>query len=432
VQGVLTILLNSPSNMKKNKTKRSAYLAWLGVILCSLAIFSTVPIARSVQRYVSNRWGRQLFGYFVLIVLAIGCISLLYYLLFKLRIRSFSKYAWLILITCLYVYFTLQLWQKAEEAIHFLEYGLLSLFVFRALSFHIRDRSIYFTAALICLLIGTFDEIIQWMVPERFWDFRDVWLNGLSGGLFQLAIWKVIKPKIISEKMSLRSLRKLSAVFAACLLLLGLCASNTPHRVGVYANLIPGLSFLQREEMSEFGYKHKDPEIGQFYSRLSVKSLRKIDSRENKENSRILNRNRKTEYRKFLQQYNPHSNPFLHELRVHLFRRDTYFQKAKEEERERPKKESYFIAYKENVILQKYFTQTTKNSPYWWSEERVDSIKRNIDTHETYTSAVSAGLFTTFTEGTQWIVIFIVLLLLTFLNIYLSHRSSRVGKPEIQ
>ncbi len=416
--------------MKKNKTKKSAYLAWLLVILCSLAIFSTVPIARSIQRYVSDRWGRQLFGYFVLIVLAIGCVSLLYYLFIYLRIRSFSKYAWLILITCIYVYFTLQLWQKAEEAIHFLEYGLLSFFVFKALSIHIRDRSIYFTAALICLLIGIFDEIIQWMVPERFWDFRDVWLNGLSGGLLQLAIWKVIKPNIISEKMSLRSLRKLSAVFAACLLFLGLCASNTPHHVGAYTNLIPGLSFLQREAMSEFGYKHKDPDVGQFYSRLSVKSLREIDSRENKENSRILNRNRKTEYRKFLQKYNPYSNPFLHELRVHLFRRDTYFQKAKEEERERPKKESYFIAYKENVILQKYFTQTTKNSPYWWDDKRVDSIKKNADTHKTYTSPVSAGLFTTFTGETLWFVIITILLLLVSLNVFLSLRSQRDGKPK--
>jgi hypothetical protein len=411
--------------MENKKAGKSAALAWLWVALCSLAIFLTVPVARSIQRYVSDRWGRQLFGYFVLGVLALGCLGLLYYLFFKLRIRSLSKYAWLALISALYIYFTLQLWQKAEEAVHFLEYGLLSFFVFRALSFRIRDKSIYFTAALVCLLIGIFDEIIQWMIPERFWDFRDVWLNGLSGGLFQLAIWKVIDPKIISDKITLHSLRKLSIVFMICLLLLGLCASNTPHRVGVYANLIPGLSFLQREEMSEFGYKHEDLEIGQFFSRLSLKTLKEIDIRKGQENARILNRNRKTDYRKFLQKFNPHSNPFLHELRVHIFRRDTYFKRSHEEDNDRTRKENLFIAYKENEIIKKYFTQSVKNSRYWWNDEQVEGIKASIDIQKSYTSPVSAGLFTAFTERTLWIVIIAALLMVILLNIFLSYRLPR-------
>ncbi len=67
--------------------------------------------------------------------------------------------------------------------------------------------------------------------------------------------------------------------FASYLIILGLCASNTPRRVASYTRRIPWLSFLQKEEpMSEFGYKYKDPEIGVFYSRLSPKSLQKTDN----------------------------------------------------------------------------------------------------------------------------------------------------------
>ena len=34
--------------------------------------------------------------------------------------------------------------------------------------------------------------------------------------------------------------------------------------------------------MSEFGYKYKDPEIGIFYSRLSLKDLHKTDEQKGK------------------------------------------------------------------------------------------------------------------------------------------------------
>ena len=159
-------------------------------------------MARGIQRFVYNNWGREVFGYFVLAVLFIGSISLLYYLIFKLKIRAPSNYIWLLSVAGLYVYFTLKLWKIPEEAIHFLEYGLLGFFLFRALIHNVKNKSIYFTATLFALLIGTFDEILQWITPQRYWGFRDVGLNGLSGGLFQLAIWKVVRPKIIYEKFN--------------------------------------------------------------------------------------------------------------------------------------------------------------------------------------------------------------------------------------
>ncbi len=156
------------------------FLSWLWVGLCSIAIFLTVPIARRIQIFVSNNWGREVFGYFVLVVLFIGAISLLYYLIFKLKIRAPSNYIWLFIVGGLYIYFTLNLWKAPEEAVHFLEYGLLGFFLFKALICHIRDKSIYVTATFLALFVGTIDEILQWMIPLRYWDFRDVGLNCFS------------------------------------------------------------------------------------------------------------------------------------------------------------------------------------------------------------------------------------------------------------
>jgi len=388
--------------------------------LCSLAIFLTVPVARRIQRFVYNNWGRETFGYFVLVVLTIGALSLLYYLIFKLKIRAPSNYIWLFLVTGLYIYFTLKLWKIPEEAVHFLEYGLLGFFLFKALSHHVRDKSIYLTAALFALFIGTIDEFLQWMMPERYWDFKDAGLNGLSGTLFQLAVWKVLRPKIISEKISLKSLRIFSVAIALCIILLGLCVSNTPNRVANYTKKIHWLSFLQKEEpMSEFGYKYKDPEIGVFYSRLSPRRLQRMDKQKGKEYSQILSKSLDKDYEQFIREYNPTTQPFMHELRVHIFRRDTHFNNGKSTSKKNEKRESFFIAYKENLILEKYFSQSIKNSVYWWSEDKIKTIKNYIEKDRYYESPVSANLFTSFSEKSVWIAIITLLTILVLINLIL-------------
>jgi len=402
----------------KNIFNKKFSLSWLWVILCSISIFLTVPVARKVQKFVYNNWGREAFGYFVLGVLAVASVGLLYLLIFKLKIKSPSRYIWLFIIAGLYIYFTLKLWKIPEEAVHFLEYGLLGFFLFKALSHNVKDKSIYITATLFALLIGTFDEILQWITPQRYWDFRDAGLNGLSGGLFQLSVWKVINPKDISKKINPKSFRIFSCIFASCLIILGLCVSNTPDRVYRYTKKIPLFSFLQKEEpMSEFGYKHKDPEIGVFYSRLSVKSLYRADSLMGKQYAQILNESIDKDYEQFIREYSPTTEPFMHELRVHIFRRDTYLKKGKSSSNQREKQESYLIAYKENLILERYFKNSIEKSVYRWDEDTLQESKELIDKSKPYESPVSANLFTSFSEKTVWVLILSTILFLVVANL---------------
>jgi len=203
--------------MKRTFNKK-ALISWLWVVLCSITIFLIVPVAQAIQRFVAKNLGREFFIYFVLVVLLSAFIFLLYFLIFKLKVRSASNYIWLSIVTGFYTYITLKLIKAPAEATHFLEYGLLGFFLFKALSYHVKDKSIYFTATLFVLFVGIFDEILQWIIPQRMWDFRDVGLNALSGGLFQLAMWKVIEPKIISEKIKFNSIRILTFIFAVQIL----------------------------------------------------------------------------------------------------------------------------------------------------------------------------------------------------------------------
>lgn len=243
---------NNKDTLRWNRT------SWLWVFLCTAAIFSTVPMARRVQRYVNNTIGRDFFTYIVLVIVISLFISLLYSFVFRLRVKSKSQYAWLIISSGAYIYTTLQLRKYPEEAIHLLEFGLLSYFLFSALSHRIRDWTVYITTSLCVLFIGTLDEFIQWLTPGRFWDYRDVGLNALAGIFFVLGLSKGIKPEIIRGPVKKISVNMLTGIMIINLLFLGLCLSNTPDAVKHYTSVFPDLSWLRQEEtMSQYGHEQR-------------------------------------------------------------------------------------------------------------------------------------------------------------------------------
>ncbi len=399
-------------------------LAWLWVALCAAAIFFVVPTARAIQKFVGEHWGRSFFGYLVVVVVTAVFLGILYLLIVRLKIRAASNYIWLAACAALYIYFTLKLWRNPEEAVHFLEYGLLGFFLFRAWRLTVPDNAVYLASFLSGTLIGTFDEIFQWIMPGRYWDIRDVGLNTLALGLFQVALWQGVRPKLASPRIAAKSVRTVSVLFAANLLLLGLCMSNTPDRTSALAGRFPALAYLEKEEpMREFKMKHKDPEIGSFYSRMTVERLKVADFEKSVEYGRILREWKGKDYNEFLQTFNPLNNPFLYELRVHIFRRDRKYEEGQKAGSERRKKEAFFIAFKENMILEKYFASTLRSSGYQWEREKAAAIEPLIDKNAAYTSPVSKDLFYWLSEGAMWIGICVAFIALIGLNILLKKRG---------
>lgn len=413
------------------RIRTEKFLAWLWVGLCTLSILAIVPLARAIQRFVTAHGGRVLFGYAVIGATAVAFCVLIYVLFFHLKIRSVSQYIWLALIAAFYIYYTLRLWKAPEEAVHFLEYGLLGFFLFRALSFTTQDKSVYFAAFFAGSLVGICDEIFQWAVPGRYWDLRDVGLNALAAGLFQVALWKGVKPRIINQAMNAKSVQRASILLGANLLLLGICLSNTPKVVAWYTRIFPKLAFLQKEEaMSEFRTKHKDPEIGVFYSRLSLEELKRVDAERAEDYGRRLDEWKDKKYDDFLRTFTGSTHPFLYELRIHLFRRDRKYKEAMTAADEAQKKNLLFIAYKENLTAQKYFRKTLNRSVYEWPKEKIEEIKAQIDPSLPYNSPVGSGPLATLKGKTMWLSIAIVLAVLAILNILL-RRSRRHRFPPI-
>jgi len=121
----------------------------------------------------------------------------------------------------------------------------------------------------------------------------------------------------------------------------------------------------------------------------------------------------------------------MHELRVHIFRRDTYFNKGKSASNLGDKNAFFFIAYKENLILEKYFGHSIEKSVYRWNEDALQELETSIDKSEYYDSPVSANLFTSFSEKTTWfsilaLISFFVIINLAFLFI---EKKKKVVNP---
>lgn len=192
------------------------------------------------------------------------------------------------------------------------------------------------------------------------------------------------------------------------------------------------MSFLIENEsvMFEYGHYYEDPEIGYFRSRLSSEELRQADAVRAAEAAAILNRYRSdSTYSHFHQAYTPATDPFLHEARVHLFRRDRYLQQAKEEtEKKDAFRDDVVVAYRENLIMAKYFPNTFKRSNYVLSAEDLAYLEKKHDATMEYDSEVSSNLVTRINEGEITSGLVVALLALGWTYIHFSKKADKTTR----
>lgn len=375
---------------------------WLWVVLWSLIILAAIPLARTIQAYVSAHWGRTTFTYIVITVIVAALAFIIVYLI-RLKTASRRHYIWLVITSTIFIAYTWSLRKNPEEAVHFIQYGVLGVLLFRALSHRIRDVSIYFSAAIIGTIIGTIDEAIQWLTPERYWAYSDIWINFLAVALVQVTIAKGLDPRNISGAPKPQSVQLTSRLLITLLLLFVACVLNTPARVAWYATRIPALEFLKDNSnaMTEYGFLYVAPMMGVFRSRLSPEELHRQDAERGEEAARILDANQKhDDYKRFLDIYMPNSEPLLHEARVHLFRRDRHLELAERYHRNKQVFQFFMdVAYRENRILEHYFPNTLKHSLYVLPSDTLVKIHRHHLPDTAYDSPVSQHLITRLSES---------------------------------
>ena len=268
-----------------------------------------------LQDRLSERYVTTLGAVFALAVGAAVLVAIL-----RIRERRALRYStlsvWLLLMAG-----QILIWSRpsaevsAVERMHFVFYSLVAALFCRAFRSN-GDSSTLLMALVAAVMVGILDEGMQWLVPVRAADFIDIGINAygsFSGLWLGVALWP---PHRLSWRMAPPSLSRTSRLAAALLVLLG-----------VYIHV------------AHLGYVIDDPEIGRFRSFFTTAEL---------ENLKVSRAQRWAEHppgppddlssTEIEDYYRTEGGWRVHWLTRALRRKD------------------YYIAWKENQILEKYFT----------------------------------------------------------------------------
>jgi hypothetical protein len=231
----------------------------------------------------------------------------------------------------------------AVERFHFIEYGLVTFLFYRAWR-PIGDASMFVLPVLAGLLVGTLEEWLQWFIPGRVGDMRDVFLNGaaiLSGLLFSIGV----DPP---ERFAAR---------------LGRSSVKGTGRFGALVTLV----FASFVNVVHLGYEIRDDQAGAFRSRDDGPGLLAV----------AQERQEAWKTRPLPLKVNP------------LSREDQYMSEGVLHVQERNRQWSAGnagAAWHENLILEKYYAPVLDTPSYvsptghrWPDAQRADAARRNAD-----------------------------------------------------
>ena len=380
------------------KPRETETRSWLGVAAWVGFIYATIPLARSIQEFIRDRGGKAAFLWLTFLCFAAAAGWVVRAMLCKQWIGRPMQILVLAAIGGLFCWLTWSLRENPEEAFHFVQYGVLSLLLFRALSHRFSDPSIYVAAMLIGAAFGIFDELIQWVVPQRYFDYRDIGINALAVGLVQVALAAGIRPGFVRGRPSPAGTQLGFRAAIANLALLLFCLSNTPSLKDSYSRFLPGAAALD-QVTAEYGFRIEDPAIGVFFSRLPATELRHHDREFGAVAADTLNRVRSDRlYGRFLQENPAHRDPLAVEARIHLFRRDRHALIALDPQDPDQTRAAAHVAHRENQILEAYFSNTLSRSLFQWPEERKQRLAELSQGERPYQSPVSIELITRFSR----------------------------------
>ena len=154
----------------------SKYRLWLIIVVYVLFIYGSLPFFPAFISTLRGFISKELLNLLSLV------LSISFFLLLSVWIynKKYKLKQFLLIISPLllltYLSLSLDVW---VERIHFIEYAVLGLLISRAVD--VRSLSCIIYTGCLITLIGAVDEIIQWFLPNRVGDMRDVFMNSVGG-----------------------------------------------------------------------------------------------------------------------------------------------------------------------------------------------------------------------------------------------------------
>ena len=265
----------------------------------------------------------------------------------------------------------------AVERFHLVEYGALTWLYYRA--WHARgDMTSLVFPALATFMVGIFDEGLQWLVPARVGELRDVLLNAVSiacGLVFSIGLEPVTGVRWMPDRSGRRAL----AMFAGVAILTLAAFFHAVH----------------------LGYLVRDAETGDFLSQYSAAQLLEASrDRAARWQSAPPRELRRTSI----------EDHYLAEGAWHIQRRN---------EIEDPQR-----VWHENLILEKYFspvlefpTYATGSGAKWPAEQRAHNAARVASEVGPYRSTANPYPIYTWSRTMFWLSVTVVVAALFLLSL---------------
>lgn len=153
--------------------------AWVG------CIYSTLYAVRPICEFLKETIPFAFLTSLGMAALLVGITAVFYS---RRHLYSPLSYFLFALVFLCYVYGLMKI-PHPEEKIHFIEYGILAYFLWRALRLDWKGGRAYVGAFVLTTLLGWADEGIQYLLPNRYYQTGDVFLNSMSGLLALILIF---------------------------------------------------------------------------------------------------------------------------------------------------------------------------------------------------------------------------------------------------
>ncbi len=378
---------------------------WLwGVVVCYTGlIYATLSIVGQLRKFLVEKIGLRLFKRgetiydAVYVLLALLGVYLIWYLWKSPSHRKVSNFISLLLIALIYWYF-LQKIRFPVEKVHFLEYGLLSWFVFEALFLDIKDWRCYGWTLLIVYAISLGDETLQALLPNRVGEINDVLTNFYSALLGLALVGFILHPAIDFKK------NVWSAEFGYGIMGLAVCTAI----------------FIER--VHGFGYRHWDRNIGVFRSSFTRTDLKTIN--EKLSQGSVVQVHQKKEYENealrhlFQREYYLHNKFYYSMIDYHL-----YVDKSYNENELIEKYYPVFLKNQQNQPLKDWIqkidpdlSQELIHSDWIWTQSFKDSLKAMFTSETVWESRVKGNLITQYKIQDLWFWTVLIIIFSFYLN----------------
>lgn len=346
-------------------------------VLYTLFLICSIPYIRLFQDYMTTNNLKYMYDYvlYFLVFLIAGFILLnsLYRRMFSLK--NIFHYG----LTIILFGVGLSLVGETVERVHFLQYGIVVFLFFYSIKEYFPDLNAYLLTFSFSFALSILDEGIQWWVPSRTGEFRDIVINVIAILLSLTCIAFLWKPQSIENSFSRKGLSPL------ILLLIFVGAALT-----LFIDIV------------QIGYLIEDPVVGTFKSRYTAEDLQEkrntlsYDPQDQIEPLMRVPNREKTETRgpSLLEMWKK-EDFYRSEAEFHVGARNRLFARK-----------DYFEAMKENQIIEKYYRPLVENSPVRWSADDIKRVNGLIESQEqfrqNYTSSIHKHLWVQIPRVLVW------------------------------